>query len=198
MAKHFIVAAIDFGTTYSGYAYSFKDSYKTDPLKIFSNTWTDGCGALTLKQPTCALFDGNGKFHSFGYEAEDKYAKLASSDKHIGWKYFRHFKMSLHNKPNLSLKAKLRDDQSKLMKAIEVFAASIKYLKDHLIHKLTESSGVNETSVNDKQSQKAGILTNDILWVLTVPAIWSDSAKQFMRTAAEQAGIQERSARALR
>jgi hypothetical protein len=106
-------------------------------------------------------------------------------------KNFKHFlsysdDKSKTNLQNLSLKAKLRDDQGKLMKAIEVFAASIKYLKDHLIYKLTESSGVNETSVNNKQSQKAGILTNDILWVLTVPAIWSDSAKQFMRTAAEQ------------
>jgi hypothetical protein len=90
------------------------------------------------------------------------------------------------NLQNLSLKTRLRDDQGKLMPAIKVFAASIKYLKDHLIHKLTESSGVNETSGNDKQSQEAGILTNDIRWVLTVPAIWSDSAKQFMRKAAEQ------------
>lgn len=31
-----IVAAIDFGTTYSGYAYSFRDEYQKDPLKVFS------------------------------------------------------------------------------------------------------------------------------------------------------------------
>jgi hypothetical protein len=30
-----IVAAIDFGTTYSGYAHSLKDEYKKDPLKVF-------------------------------------------------------------------------------------------------------------------------------------------------------------------
>ena len=28
------VAAIDFGTTYSGYAYSFHSDYKKDPLKV--------------------------------------------------------------------------------------------------------------------------------------------------------------------
>ena len=32
--KEIFVAAIDFGTTYSGYAYSFKDEYNTDPLKV--------------------------------------------------------------------------------------------------------------------------------------------------------------------
>ena len=30
-----VVAAIDFGTTYSGYAYSFKSEYEKNPLKVF-------------------------------------------------------------------------------------------------------------------------------------------------------------------
>lgn len=34
-----IVAAIDFGTTYSGYAYSLKDEYKKDPMKVFFGTF---------------------------------------------------------------------------------------------------------------------------------------------------------------
>lgn len=28
------VAAIDFGTTYSGFAYSFRSDYQSDPLKV--------------------------------------------------------------------------------------------------------------------------------------------------------------------
>lgn len=35
-----LVAAIDFGTAYSGYAYSFRNDYKLDPLKITTNHWT--------------------------------------------------------------------------------------------------------------------------------------------------------------
>jgi hypothetical protein len=31
-----------------------------------------------------------------------------------------------------------------------------------------------------------GIRNSDIHWVLTVPAIWNDAAKQFMREAAEE------------
>ncbi|KAH3842758.1 hypothetical protein DPMN_116262 [Dreissena polymorpha] len=53
-----------------------------------------------------------------------------------------------------------------------VFSEIIKYLKQHLL-KLLETRG---TGVDNK----------DIHWVLTVPAIWSDSAKQFMREAAQK------------
>ena len=31
-----------------------------------------------------------------------------------------------------------------------------------------------------------GVQPNDIQWVLTVPAIWNDPAKQFMREAAQK------------
>ena len=54
------------------------------------------------------------------------------------------------------------------MLALEVFGESIRYLKDHALHQL------------------GGTFDDDIQWVLTVPAIWDDSAKQFMRLAAEK------------
>ncbi|XP_052229233.1 heat shock 70 kDa protein 12A-like [Dreissena polymorpha] len=40
----------------------------------------------------------------------------------------------------------------------------------------------------NKQIQN-GVDKNDIHWVLTVPAIWNEHAKQFIRTAAREAGI---------
>jgi hypothetical protein len=48
----------------------------------------------------------------------------------------------------------------------------IKALVDHFM-KLVESTGSNIIEMTD------------IRWVLTVPAIWSDGAKQFMRKSAE-------------
>ena len=61
------------------------------------------------------------------------------------------------------------------MPAIKVFSESIKYLKDQLLEAL---------------AKKATTMTlEDIHWVLTVPAIWSDAAKQFMREAAIQVFI---------
>lgn len=56
------------------------------------------------------------------------------------------------------------------MAASVVFTESIKYLKQSLL--------------DDAKNQQTFIALNDIKWILTVPAIWSDPAKSFMRTAA--------------
>ncbi|KAJ8297823.1 hypothetical protein KUTeg_024354 [Tegillarca granosa] len=54
-----IVAAIDFGTTYSGYAFSFRHEYEKDRMNIFANTaWTaSGVGLMSWKTPTTLLLD---------------------------------------------------------------------------------------------------------------------------------------------
>ena len=94
-----LVAAIDFGTTFSGYAFFFLHDYKRDPLKISANSWNAGIGHLvTLKTSTCVLFDAAGNFHSFGFEAEEKYSNLALDEMHHNWYYFRRFKMMLYDK----------------------------------------------------------------------------------------------------
>lgn len=56
------------------------------------------------------------------------------------------------------------------MPAMEVFSAAIKFLKDHLMKALLD--------------RMYDIRDDDIKWVLTVPAIWDDPAKLFMREAA--------------
>ena len=73
------MGAIDFGTTFSGWAYSFLHEYKSDPAKVSVNHWNSGSGTLvTEKTPTCALISPNGqKLEAFGYEAENKYRDLA-------------------------------------------------------------------------------------------------------------------------
>lgn len=94
-----IVAAIDIGTTFSGYAFSFVHQYMKDPLKISINSWTAGSGGLvSLKTSTCVLFDPEGEFDSFGYDAEDKYSELALDNNHHDWYYFRRFKMTLYKR----------------------------------------------------------------------------------------------------
>ena len=64
----------------------------------------------------------------------------------------------------------LEDDSGHPMNAMKVFSESIKYFKDHFVEKNAHFK-LEET---------------DVHWVLTVPAIWKDNAKQFMREAAEQ------------
>nr|XP_022323072.1 heat shock 70 kDa protein 12A-like [Crassostrea virginica] len=171
-----LVAAIDFGTTFSGYAFSFLHDYKRDPLKISTNSWTAGVGQLmTLKTSTCVLFDAAGKFHSFGFEAEEKYSNLALDDNHHDWYYFRRFKMMLYDEKGLKRESLIEDDKRKKMEAMKVFSAAIGYLKNHLL--------------STCEKQLTDIKDSDIRWVLTVPAIWNDPSKQFMREAAEKVGI---------
>jgi hypothetical protein len=90
--SHLLVAAFDFGTTFSGYAFSFRDN----PFEIHAKSWNDE-SYLSLKTSTCLLLDPEEKFHSFGYEAENKYKMLCEEDEHHSWLFFRHFKMLLHN-----------------------------------------------------------------------------------------------------
>lgn len=94
-----LVAAIDFGTTYSGYAFSMKSTFEEEPLKIHTNqAWNaGGRQLLSLKTPTCLLLNSEKELDAFGYEAENKYAELVMDGDHKDYYYFHRFKMSLHN-----------------------------------------------------------------------------------------------------
>lgn len=95
--EHLVVAAIDFGTTYSGYAFSFLHDYKKDPTKCSTFSWAAGSGGLiSLKTSSCILFDKNGISDRCGFEAETKYADLALENKHGDWLFFERFKMNLY------------------------------------------------------------------------------------------------------
>ncbi|XP_060554290.1 heat shock 70 kDa protein 12A-like [Ruditapes philippinarum] len=168
-----LVAAIDFGTTYSGYAFSFRDK----PNDIHTNpNWVAGSEKLvSLKCPSTVLLKPNKTFHSFGFEAENKYSDLAEDDEHHGWYLFRRFKLTLYETTNLKLDTPIEDISGKNMPAFDIFAHSISFLKNHLWKTL--------------QSRVCGILETDIQYVITVPAIWDPRAKQFMRRAAYKAGI---------
>ena len=91
-----VVVAIDFGTTYSGFAFSFiKDEGKDS---VFMNReWLNEQGTRTSKTPTCLLLKPDLSFASFGYEAVEKYANLQDENSEQKYYFFQHFKMDLHN-----------------------------------------------------------------------------------------------------
>lgn len=90
-----LVAAIDFGTTFSGYAFSFKSS--PDDIKMNKN-WGECLGFQSVKTPTCVLTGPEDKFEAFGFEAEMKYGDMSEGTGSEGWNMFRQFKMILHKK----------------------------------------------------------------------------------------------------
>lgn len=95
VSKSLIVASIDFGTAYSGYAYS----NKSDWTKVITHAWHGG-EYMTHKAPTTLLLKPNGEFAEFGFKAEKVYAELAEEEKHKDYYFFRRFKLIL--KPELT------------------------------------------------------------------------------------------------
>ncbi|XP_057299310.1 heat shock 70 kDa protein 12B-like isoform X2 [Hydractinia symbiolongicarpus] len=71
----------------------------------------------------------------------------------------------------------LRSEDGKLMTALQVFSEAIRFFKEHCLNAINNRSPNNMMEVDR------------VKWVLTVPAIWSHAAKQFMREAGEKAGI---------
>ena len=67
------VVAIDFGTAYSGYAFSTTDMYKASSLKIYVKNWK---GQREYKTSTSVLLDPHKQPLKFGLDAQDEYAKI--------------------------------------------------------------------------------------------------------------------------
>ncbi|XP_023191992.1 heat shock 70 kDa protein 12A-like [Xiphophorus maculatus] len=166
-----LVIAIDFGTAYSGYAFNIT----TKKGKSNLPRWGKEYGFDTPKTPTCILFNEDETFLSFGYEAKMAYKEMRreEAEKHY---FFENFKMELYNK-ELSNNLKIKDVIGKSMKALKVFSESLRFLKEDALRTINQATGSME------------FIPSDFTWVLTVPAIWNPSAKQFMREAATQAGI---------
>ncbi|XP_023224777.1 heat shock 70 kDa protein 12A-like isoform X1 [Centruroides sculpturatus] len=170
---HFVVVAIDFGTTYSGYAFSFV----RDPDNIhMMKKWEGGDpGVINQKTPTTLLLTPDKKFHSFGYSARDYYHDLDPQEAKK-WLYFEKFKMALHHNEHLTLDTEIKASNGKALAAVTVFAHALRYFREHALQELSDQSATRITN-------------DDVRWVVTVPAIWRQPAKQFMRAAAYEAGI---------
>lgn len=179
-----VIAAIDLGTTYSGYAYTFKHELERersaqDMCKVLSVTWQSdsSAGLISHKTPTSLLLTEKGEFDSFGFKAEKRYMDLVNEKKHNGWRFYRKFKMVLHKNDVLTKNTTIKDDQGNSYLALEIFAHSIRFLKDELIQTL------------HRENLQPIFEEADIQWVLTIPAIWDPKSKEFMRAAAEEADI---------
>ncbi|XP_013763551.1 heat shock 70 kDa protein 12A-like, partial [Pundamilia nyererei] len=167
------IIAIDFGTAYSGYAFSLeKIEAEIEPRLKY---WGQQVALRTPKTPTCILFDEHGKFLSFGYEAQSAYFKTRGDEARKKF-FFECFKMSLYGK-KLNSDVTIEAANGRSMKALKVFTEALRHLKEDALKFISENAGGKQ------------FIASDFTWVVTVPVIWDPSAKQFMREAATQAGI---------
>lgn len=95
MNEKLISAAIDIGTTYIGFAYSWKH----DPLKIHGiKNLMQSDTSFPISTPACILFSEDKKFDSFGYDAEEIYSELLENEMDHGWFFFKRFREAISNK----------------------------------------------------------------------------------------------------
>ena len=64
----------------------------------------------------------------------------------------------------------------KELPAMLIFSLTLDYFRNHALRELSDATG-------------SKICEQEIRWVITVPAIWRQKAKQFMREAAYQVGL---------
>ncbi|XP_061183364.1 heat shock 70 kDa protein 12B-like [Saccostrea echinata] len=167
-----MICAIDLGTSYSGYAFAPRENLTNNGSEIYASHWESE--VLSQKTPTAILLDPVMNFQAFGHAASKKFSKLTEDEKDADWFYFKDFKMDLYDM-NLTRHSMIQDIHGKYASAQKIFAESLKFLRGHFLDML--------------QGRNMGILEEFIFYVVTVPAIWNDGAKQFMREAAVMAGM---------
>ncbi|XP_025095769.1 heat shock 70 kDa protein 12A-like isoform X2 [Pomacea canaliculata] len=168
-----VVVAVDLGTTHSGYAFSFF----RDPSSVYVMTRWAGQepGLLNHKTLSALLLTPDGTFHSFGLAARNHYHNLLPIEARH-WLYFERFKMTLHHCKELSRDTMVTAVNGQQMPALTVFSHVLTFFATHALEQLSDQSGTD-------------FRREDVRWVVTVPAIWREPAKQLMRQAAQMAGM---------
>lgn len=98
LSNALLVAAIDLGNTFSGYAFATSADINYDPLKCRIPQWhASNTIFVSSKTPSTVLLNNGAQLVAFGFEAESKYADLLENGEGENYFYFRHFKMMLYD-----------------------------------------------------------------------------------------------------
>eukprot|EP00940_MAST-03C_sp_MAST-3C-sp2_P002873 g2873.t1 len=174
---HYAIVGVDFGTTNSAAAYVTTQSI-TDRRPIIQHVHLDD--STLYKVPTAILEDPTTKKVYFGEDALEKFTdELDDSPDYKGC-LFRLFKPNIHNREEFCESVRFKSGTSgvgKKEKLLAVVAKTLKYIKE----RAAEAMSV--------EHEGPKFLATDIIWVLTVPAIWTPSDQQFLCQAAVIAGM---------
>ncbi|CAM9668722.1 unnamed protein product, partial [Scytosiphon promiscuus] len=170
-----ITVAIDFGTTRSAWAYRVNGQAANKILVRIPDTARASPSSI-IKTETVVLMSGRGRGEllAFGPAALQQYAEDDDEDNAL----FRWFKVDLceiaPGQTTASVTA--MSTAGHVVPLLGVMKASLVYFKEDVISFLSATSG-------------RPVRATDVKWVLTVPAIYDDFAKNFMRHAAHEAGM---------
>ncbi|CAN0254289.1 unnamed protein product [Ectocarpus fasciculatus] len=177
-----IVVAIDFGTTRSAYANTVEGEARGNILvRVPDSAITSP--SSSVKTETAALFShgGRGDLIAFGPEALDQFAHQDHDEEDAA--LFRWFKVDLCEsvQGQTSVERVMTKSTSgrHTVPLLHVMKASLVYFKDDVLRFLSSTRGRD-------------VDAKEVAWVITVPAIYDDFAKRFMRQAAHGAGMVDR------
>ena len=167
-----VAAAIDFGTSCSGYAYAFRDDQR-----IVGRYQWDKQPFSYIKTLTQSLYNAEGSLEAWGYGALSRFASLKQSKQAKAYSFFPTFKMALResNKRTVDGPVALAHNGQEFP-VVDLIADYLRELSSLLKQELQ-----NATSKQLKD--------HEIFWCLSVPAIWKEDEKSLMRVAAIQAGL---------
>eukprot|EP00940_MAST-03C_sp_MAST-3C-sp2_P002659 g2659.t1 len=135
--------------------------------------------ASSYKVPTVILYDTD-KTIKFGEDAQQTYVKGKEKNASYQGKLFSLYKYCFHPGGNLPRQEFcIANDKKTKKKLLEVVADTFAYLKRKF----------KDDIEDDKTKESDTFYRDDIIWVFTVPEIWNDSNKSFIRQAAVRAGM---------
>jgi hypothetical protein len=167
-----VVAAIDFGTHGSGFAWAVVNETNRDMTQreiFYFDNW-DAQQVVYPKNLSALLLDKHGSLLDWGYRARER---MYLEDPGAGHQYMANYKMSLQQ----DMVAGTLVDDSHTMGPAEVsrlIELCIRQVYDKALEHIKAGGAYTE---------------DDIAWCITVPAIWDEFTKDLMRKAAITAGL---------
>ena len=157
-----VVVGIDFGSSGTGFAYSYFDKNKIIHGQIYG-------ASVDYKVPTEIILDDKNNVIKFGSEC----VKYLKEKRLNAGHYFKGIKMELYENKNI-IKAKNSGKELPLKLVIQKVLETV---KEMAIKEITK----NRPYINNQREK--------IKWVVTVPAIWDEHQKSVMMEACVGAGL---------
>ncbi|KAJ5342784.1 hypothetical protein N7541_011908 [Penicillium brevicompactum] len=163
-----LVVGVDFGTTFSGVAWGFKD--RPDDVDLIQS-WPGGGNATSQKVPTVFSYEDKGM--RWGYQVDESV--------HLDKK----------RQPIRGVKLLLDESQKYRYDPASESEKILKTLKRTPVQASGDYLGKIVAHAREILLRRFGAALEamDLQYILTVPAVWSDKAKDFTRQAAYAAGI---------
>ena len=182
-----IVVAIDLGTSRSALAFSIQGRAEDDVIIRVPDGSLPSVSAMKTETAVLLGSEAPHDVLAFGRAAHERFIELSEDSEHFypntaaseaTAMLFRWFKMGLCQRRGYQSvdEPVATAEGGQRLPLIVVMTAVLRHFKEDILRHLSTVSEIPQS-------------IHDVTWVLTIPAIYDDFAKRFMRVAAHKAGI---------